>query len=820
MNLILLDHIQVHEMPTTSPFDLLYSLRQSFDIDYYKSENADVVDAGVDPLAHFILSGLAEGRAPSARTSASDVMQVLAAKLGRLPDRAVFEDVHQELLANTSSLGKIKWLARSGLSKLRPRQAKQDQTRAVGFKLPELANLSVINVFSGDGPTFKSKERAIEYVLKEGYRHLLPLDFHLIPDIQFVRAVYPEYAELGDEDAYRWWLEKGIRLGHFVCEAHALKHAGARTTSCMSAFPCDDYRSAYRDLPLDWSNEQLFLHFLNEGIREARFNFDMPANIVAVVEDVIEALAKTDPFKARHAAQRLIMRRHYTPNLAIIAARAALSNDDLLEVFQLLDRQNSQVPIEQYWIENLKAQATKRAEIQARANEYMRKARDIEYASVWAEREYQSFLRTSFEDARTRARRLADLGKFDPAMGVLESAVSDAYDSLQPYGFSMAPVPIEKYRAPLAKRSMRIGLLCDLFLPQCKLYRVDQKVEQLQAAGIEAEVFDFRTQVDTAIEQAGMFDAWIIYRVPAFFDCLRLVRCVNELGRPTIYEIDDLLFDAEHYPEPLSAFGGNISEKEHCGLRLSTPLTAGMAKVCSHGIASTETLAIEMAKLVRTGEVYVHRNALSAPHYAAVAAHKQASSQHDPSIVRVFYGSGTRAHKDFLEDVFFSAMDVVMSQRQNVEFHAVGHVNAKRLMSKYRNRVFESAAIWDAAAYWAKLGAADINTAILKKSLLTDAKSEIKWMEAGMFGIPSVVSGTATLMGAIEDGTSGLIANNREDWIKQLLRLVDDPDLRRSIGANAQQQVLKHYDLDKMSTNLGDHLTQLVWSETSVREAS
>ncbi|MBW3560140.1 MAG: glycosyltransferase, partial [Proteobacteria bacterium] len=88
---------------------------------------------------------------------------------------------------------------------------------------------------------------------------------------------------------------------------------------------------------------------------------------------------------------------------------------------------------------------------------------------------------------------------------------------------------------------------------------------------------------------------------------------------------------------------------------------------------------------------------------------------------------------------------------------------------------------------------ADIGFAVLRPTWATDSKSEIKWLEAAVFGIPSVVSDTAMYCEVLDDGRDALIARTPEEWLQALTRLTDDRELRARIGAAAHAKAADRY---------------------------
>lgn len=377
--------------------------------------------------------------------------------------------------------------------------------------------------------------------------------------------------------------------------------------------------------------------------------------------------------------------------------------------------------------------------------------------------------------------------------------VAEAQDRLQRACSTISALGTPAARLP--SRVVRsVALVGNQDLAQCRLYRIEQKLEQVEAAGYQAELFDQREGLADFLGAIHRFDAVIFFRVPALPDMISAMEAARELGLATFYEIDDLIFDAAHYPGSLESYGGRISREEHIGLALGVPLFAHALSLCEFGIASTPSLATAMRGRTAGGEVFVHRNALGRRHMAHA---NTASAHRRGERVTLFYGSGTKAHKeDFQELVEPALVELVRRHGDSVSVVLMGDIpDSDRLQSIAAN-VTLLAPVWDIDSYWSVLAAADINIAALKPSLMADGKSEIKWLEAAMLGIPSVVSDTATYQEVIRPGETGFLCSSPEDWIAALDSLVRDPDLRQRIGSQARQHALAAYNPDAMAAGL------------------
>ncbi len=88
----------------------------------------------------------------------------------------------------------------------------------------------------------------------------------------------------------------------------------------------------------------------------------------------------------------------------------------------------------------------------------------------------------------------------------------------------------------------------------------------------------------------------------------------------------------------------------------------------------------------------------------------------------------------------------------------------------------------------------DINIAPLEVgNRYCEAKSELKYFEAALAGVPTVASPTQPFVDAIRAGQTGFLASSHEEWYARLKDLIQDPALRTSIANNAYREVLWLY---------------------------
>ncbi|RKH36261.1 glycosyltransferase [Corallococcus praedator] len=350
----------------------------------------------------------------------------------------------------------------------------------------------------------------------------------------------------------------------------------------------------------------------------------------------------------------------------------------------------------------------------------------------------------------------------------------------------------QPWTVPLTKDSRssigrRILIIAELSLPQCKRYRVDQKVEMFRRLGNEVTVLRWNDHAEckTALQFHGLV---IFYRVPAFPDVVETLEEVKRLGLPHFFEVDDLIFDVEEYRRNSNVQG--LPKKERDLLLDGAKLYRKALGMCEHAIASTPTIAEAMRKVV-TGDVYVVENCLDEGILALSEEMEQRPPTVDAGMVTIGYGSGTRTHDaDFA--VASDAIQSVMERYPNVRLAIHGFLELPEGFERFSDRVFRIPFL-EADDYLRALASWQISIAPLEKTLFNDAKSNIKYIEASVFRVPTVCSGAGPFREIVENDSNGFIATTSAEWERALSRLVEDAGLRQRMGEAAYRSVMGRY---------------------------
>jgi len=626
-----------------------------------------------------------------------------------------------------------------------------------------------------------------------GYKQLLPLSFEHYFDTDFYQTYNPDAKALSTVNAYIHWLAKGLPSDCPPNSTRLLQKLGLNGTNFPEHFDVELYRYNNDDLVdearSDWN---LLEHFITKGAFERRCGCPLnyatsdiyvaAADYAAIMgrdreaQRIYEAVLKHAPKHARalnHLGDCCLRQELFGAGIAAYRSRLESKSSGVYTYWNLVTcLESSYAPRD--------ALEVIESAIKAFPGDYglRRRRREV--------------LRHMFEDEMSLAQSYAKAMR----RGVATKLMSKAVDDL-----SVAVTGAEIAR-PRRDNITRLAILGDYSLPQCRFYRIDQKLEQLAIAGITAEAFDASIDCGTLAGRIHEFDGIIFYRAPAWIEILELISCARSLGIVTFYEIDDLIFEPDHFPDNYGSFCGLVTREEYAALVIGAPAFRGALQACDYGIASTAPLARYMKKYVRSGEVFIHRNGLGNAHYQAIKVNSGCKTEHRGEIV-IFYGTGTKAHKRDFTDVAGPVFERLFHKYgARLRLILAGYTVLPEVLAPFARLIDLQNPRWNAARFWEILASSDINIAIISRSEMVDCKSEIKWLEASMLGIPSVLSRTANYDDTIEDGKTGYLVESHEEWFNTLDSLIMDSDLRRRIGEAARQVVLKRYDKFVMAKNL------------------
>ncbi len=348
------------------------------------------------------------------------------------------------------------------------------------------------------------------------------------------------------------------------------------------------------------------------------------------------------------------------------------------------------------------------------------------------------------------------------------------------------------------------AVIGDLSLPQCKKYRVLQKLEALSHLNV---AFDY-SHYDDVPRSLNMiqFATFVIFYRTRNTDNFQLLRNECErLGIPYAYDIDDPIFSRRIYSK--NANLEHLTSYERGNLLDSCEEHLAALRACRIGIVSTPRLAAEFSAQ-GVPEVFLWRNAIDSESRVAIAsaralAERPIANRREDEL-RIVYASGSRAHEaDFrqIEEVLFR----VMERCDNVSLHIIGYLELPPSLNRFGDRI-EMQPFGDYAAYIRKLAECHIALVPLVVDDFNDCKSAIRYMEAAQVETPCVASATGDFTELVTDGIDGFLAATPREWEDKLLRLVENPELRRSMARAACEMTSARLTVSAVTAGLDGRL--------------
>lgn len=333
-------------------------------------------------------------------------------------------------------------------------------------------------------------------------------------------------------------------------------------------------------------------------------------------------------------------------------------------------------------------------------------------------------------------------------------------------------------------------------------YRAFHLWQQLRIAGADALVTHITSNSSLSIaEQSNIL---ILQRVSWDAYVEKIVEVARQQKSIILADVDDLIFLPESYqwidspdfsdPIRLRLYQQNLSKN-----RLTL-------EKCDGVLTSTEFLASQVKQLHKP--VWVHRNGFSLEMAFLSEKARTAQNAVDDCII-LGYASGTPTHnQDF--DLIQPVLRNLLKRYPEVRLHLAGHLNNQFDWDKSAEQVQRLPFV-----PWQKLpevlSTFSINLAPLRlDNPFSQSKSEIKFMEAALLGIPTVASPTQAFQHAIISGKNGYLAKSSEEWEEILENLINDGKIRTKVGREARNYVLENYSPQKRAIQIVKTLNECI----------
>jgi glycosyltransferase involved in cell wall biosynthesis len=287
---------------------------------------------------------------------------------------------------------------------------------------------------------------------------------------------------------------------------------------------------------------------------------------------------------------------------------------------------------------------------------------------------------------------------------------------------------------------------------------------------------------------ADNFSVFIFHQASHTPQVKKLIEKIKAQEKEIIFETDDLLFDPAFVKKQDFFVNSNALMKKFYENNVGSEFVNDpYIKTC------TTTTSFLAQKLREHGkEVFVVPNKLSANDLNIIKKISKNNRYGRQSSIRFGYFSGEMSHnRDFA--TITEALLEIMEKFPLVELFLAGPLSLENKLNKYAGRIKQLPYV-GRKKHFENIAKIDINLAPLEaNNPFCEAKSELKFFEAGILSVPTVASATQTFREAISDGEDGFVAATKEEWVEKMSRLIENDGLRKEMGEKARVKCLEKY---------------------------
>ena len=275
------------------------------------------------------------------------------------------------------------------------------------------------------------------------------------------------------------------------------------------------------------------------------------------------------------------------------------------------------------------------------------------------------------------------------------------------------------------------------------------------------------------ILRCKLFDVVVVQRILPFLDVLR-EKC-EKYGIKLIYETDDDLLGVEKN-SPSYEYVNRVSKSIERFIDASDVITV-----------TTQDLASKFDE---------NKTVIIPNYYVNSVFDIKDDIKSEGKLKLGYYGTLTHSKDLFL----LKNVILKLKEKYDFDFEIIGGFNAddkvdddwfEAVELPRDNMNFEKFMSWlSKTINW------DIGLVPLEDSQFNQCKSELKFIELAILGLPGVYSDMCVYNTVVSDGVDGFLASSEEEWIEKIENLILNESLRRNIRNNALKKVLSDYMIE------------------------
>jgi glycosyltransferase involved in cell wall biosynthesis len=330
---------------------------------------------------------------------------------------------------------------------------------------------------------------------------------------------------------------------------------------------------------------------------------------------------------------------------------------------------------------------------------------------------------------------------------------------------------------------------------ESKRYRVYNVLEAVSLFGMTGRV---TTTELLPFQNPGTYDIVVFFRcAESLFTNGFLARC-KAAGVPAVYDIDDLIFD--------SRIVNQLQALQHLDTAHAVELIQLHRKfmeACDYITASTQYLCNYISELT-SKKTFLIRNGLNREQIKI--ASEIGRPERDECVIGFLSGSKTH-DMDFVRAA--PALENILTRYAHVKLALIGPVEPPDSIKKFRDRILQLPLMDYRDLMYACSRLYAVIIPLEYETAFCNAKSELKYFEQALVGVPVIASPTTPYRECIAHGVNGMLVKAAEEWENALSCIIDDTALHDTLASNAKEHIKPVYYPEAIGIRASDVYFQI-----------
>ncbi len=330
----------------------------------------------------------------------------------------------------------------------------------------------------------------------------------------------------------------------------------------------------------------------------------------------------------------------------------------------------------------------------------------------------------------------------------------------------------------------------------CGFFRILQPFRSLQKEYKDDKDIEFHLYEDVMPNEINSleltiklseYDAVVVQR-PASPKILGIMEQIKSLGKKLYIELDDALFNV--HPKNVASIYWRPGTPSWNTLKRAIEIADKL-------ILSTPELQTIYQRDDSNSVVFLNGIDLDSPIYSP-----ENNRRHQLSKDKTIIGwAGSTSHVDSLR-ALVKPIKKIMSQRDDCIFALCSNYEFMEYFKEIPDHKKQYVKHRPLNEFPPVMSLFDINIAVTQPDLFNSGKSELKVLEAGVWGVPSVCTHVAPYVRFAKNSDGGCVTiydNEVNDWVRELNKIIDNIELRREMSEKTVNTIKTIYDIKEIN---------------------